>query len=234
MPETNDEEELFIQFVSPKIIAFDDYRFFLLKNSVKTEISPTRYYRPDYVSFDEYGTTNLWALLLHINDIGTLEDFDKPEIFIPSKFSIFQIGLDIVKRDLLRQVIPLHDQPPPSTPPLFLQAKGIPEFVDQSPATSVFVPSDLFFERESFSIDIVTARQRYIDLQFDTVPESVTMNVSDQPNFILNKHYAIIRGERGLNNRLTWDSRYIPGGGIGLVGTLVEGVEFEITYARKV
>ena len=60
MKEISDTEEISIQFVAPKIICFEEYRFVLLQKS-RTEVLKSKYYyRPDYLSYDEYDTTNLW------------------------------------------------------------------------------------------------------------------------------------------------------------------------------
>jgi hypothetical protein len=58
------------------------------------------------------------------------------------------------------------------------------------------------------------------------------LNVPDSPNYLKGKHFDVIRGRKGFN-RITWDPRQISQG-IGLVDVLVEGVQFEITYARRV
>lgn len=230
--EKHPNEEILVQFVAPKIIAFEEFRFYLLKNSVKKPLKPSNYYKPDYVSHEEYGTTNLWALLLFINDIPTIEDFAKEDILIPSKLSIAHITRDAVKRNLLEDIVPLHELPAKPTPSLFYKKKSVPQYNIEVPDIP-FQPTDMYFNRENFIIDIVTARQRYVDLEYAPVAETVVLNVKNEPNFIYGKHYYIIRGRSGMN-RLTWDSRKIPSGGIGLVGTIVEETEFEVLYARKV
>ena len=48
LKETTPTEEILIKFVAPKIIAFEDYRFCLLQNSVTKTILPSRYYRPKF------------------------------------------------------------------------------------------------------------------------------------------------------------------------------------------
>jgi len=232
MKEENENESILIQFVAPKISAFEDYRFYLLKNSVKKPLASNRYYRPDYVSYDEYETINYWALLLFLNDIPTIEDFEVEEIFVPTAASLIDVSNDILTKDLLHEIVPLTDLPPKATAPLYSRVQVKPKYVIPTTPVVPFIPVTLYYNRESFTIDVVIARQRYIDLQFEPVANSVDLKVKDSPNFIYGKHYAIIRGSKG-NNRLTWDARQINNG-VGLNSVLVEGVQFEVSYARKV
>lgn len=231
--ETNPDEDILVQFVAPKIIAYEEYRYYLLQNSVRKHLEPNRYYRPDYVSFDEYGTTNLWALLLFINDIPTIEDFTAENILIPSKISISHIGREAVRRDLITEIVPLHDLPPSPTPPLYYRKQSVPQYIDYEAKATVFQPANLYFNRENFTVDVVIARQRFIDLELEAVEGSVTLNVRNNPNYIYEKHYILIKGRTGYN-RVSWDPRSLPSGGIGLVNVMIEGIDFEIQYARKV
>ena len=231
--ETETDEQILIQFVAPKIIAYEEYRFYLLHHSVVKSLEPSRYYRPDYVSNDEYGTTNLWALLLFINDIPTIEDFTAKEILIPSRLAIAHIGREAVRRGLLTEIVALHELPEKDTPPLFYRKQSIPHYEDRVVEIPEFQPADLYFERETFTVDVTIARQRFVDLTLEPVEESVVLNVSNKPNYVYGKHYIMIRGRKG-NNRLTWDPREISSGGIGMVDIMIEDIEFEVQYARKV
>lgn len=229
--EKTTDEEILIQFVAPKIQAFEDYRFCLLQNSNIQPLAPGRYYRPDYVSYDNYGTPNLWALILFINNVPSIEDFNIENILVPTKNIISDISLDVLQRNLLQELVPLADIPPMPTAPLFSRYIAIPTYASQA-VTPVFFPTDMYFFRESFTVDVVMARQRYVDLSYAPVPESIILKIKDKPAYLYNKHYTLIRGSKG-NNRITWDARLIPNG-IGLTSILVEGTEFEISYARKV
>jgi len=81
-----------IQFVSPVITTYEKYRYYLLKNSTSKSLKQKYYYRPDYLSYDEYGTTSLWTVLLYINDISCIEDFTIPSVFIPTYNAIISIS----------------------------------------------------------------------------------------------------------------------------------------------
>jgi len=229
--ETDSDETILIQFVAPTIVAFEKYRFCLLQNSDLKPLDPGRYYRPDYVSYDNYGTPNLWALLLFINNISSLEDFNIANVLIPTKKIISSMALDVLNSNILAELIPLSDIPQQSTAPLFSRQVPIPVY-NTSVSTPPFYSTDMYFFRELFTVDNVMARSKYVDLTYIPIQESIVLKIINQPNYLFNKHYTIIRGSNGLN-RFTWDSKQIPNG-IGLTSILVEGTQFEISYARTV
>jgi hypothetical protein len=68
--------------------------FYLLRNSVLVEFDPKYKYRPDYMSYDEYGTVSLSYLLMYINSVDCIEDFDLNSVIIPSLSSIVDICKD--------------------------------------------------------------------------------------------------------------------------------------------
>ena len=68
--------------------------FYLLRNSVLVEFDPKYKYRPDYMSYDEYGTVSLAYLLMYINSVDCIEDFDLNSVIIPSLSSIVDICKD--------------------------------------------------------------------------------------------------------------------------------------------
>jgi hypothetical protein len=50
--------------------------------------------RPDYLSFDSYGVVTLGQLLMYVNNVGAIEDFDLDKVIIPSFQSIVDICRD--------------------------------------------------------------------------------------------------------------------------------------------
>ena len=229
MKEEHTDETIFVKFIAPKIIAFEEYRFYLLQNSETKPLSPANYYRPDYVSYTEYGTINLWALLLFINDIPTIEDFDVENILVPTQKSILEISRNVLARNLVTELVPLQDLAPSATSPLFSRVENLP-FIHAPVVTPVLPPVNTYFMQETFTVDVVIARQRYVDLLYAPTPGSVLLQVPGGPSYIYGKHYTIIKGNKGLN-RLTWDPKLIPNGS-GMVSILVEGTEFQVSYYR--
>ena len=77
-------------FPAPELLTIEKHIFFLLRNSSIEKFAPKYKYRPDYLSFDKYGTTILWQLLLYVNGVPSVEDFDIKEVVIPSTQSIVE------------------------------------------------------------------------------------------------------------------------------------------------
>jgi len=232
LAETDSDETILIKFVAPSIIAFENYRFYLLQNSTTITIQANNYYRPDYVSYQQYDTINLWALILFVNNIPTIEDFDQEKILVPTRAAIIQVSRDILTKNLLTEIVPLYDFPPNPTPPLFFEEQTAAPALVPSQITPVFIPKDMYFNRELFTVDVVMARQRYVDLQYEPVINSISFKIKDNFPVVYDVNYLVKKGTKG-NNRITWDPRVIPNG-IGLNSVLVEGVQFEISYARQI
>ena len=221
-------EKFLITFVGPKILAFENYRFYLLKNSVTKPLQPNFFYRPDYLSYNEYSTINWWALLMYINDVPTLEDFTIPNVLVPSGASLLQMSRDLSANNLITQIVPLYNSTPPPTPPLFSRVSNDPTIpVSSTPSLQLSHPNLLSPYKENFVVDVVMARQRYIDLKFEPQKESIVLTINRNSNYFHGRHYSMIRP-----NRLTWDARKLSNGS-GLTSVLVEGTKFEVSYNRK-
>jgi len=79
-------------FPSPTFATIEKYLFFLLRNSTVKVMDAKYRWKPDYLSFDEYGTVILWELLMYVNQIYSLEDFDLKEVVIPSLSAIIEMN----------------------------------------------------------------------------------------------------------------------------------------------
>jgi len=79
---------------SPSLWTIDKNYFYLLRNSTQKSFNPKYKMRPDYMSFDEYGTVSLADLLMYINGIFAAEDFDLVTVIVPSFTSIVDICKD--------------------------------------------------------------------------------------------------------------------------------------------
>jgi len=233
MPEkdTEDNKTISIQFAAPKLFLFEEFRFSLLANSTIKQLDPEMYYRPDYVSYNEYGTTNLWGMLLFINDIPTIEDFSVETIKVPSKFIVLELTNTASERKLLKEIVPLYELDPKPTPSLFYKRKVLPEENLSIRTAPVFTPNNIYFQRETFTLGIADVRNRYIDLNDEPVSESVSIQVLNGVNYLKGKHYDLLAGKKGIN-RLTWDPRRLTSG-VGMMDIMVENAQFEVTYARK-
>ena len=82
-------ENGYFSFPAPSVETVDKNLFYLLRNSTEVAWETKYRYRPDYVSFDFYGTPQLANFLMYINGVRLLEDFkDLNTIVIPSFESI--------------------------------------------------------------------------------------------------------------------------------------------------
>ncbi len=87
--------ELFT-FPDPNLRTLEENLFFLLRNAVELVFKPRYNFRPEYLSFDVYGTPALSQVLLFVNNIASVEDFhDLPKVVIPTLDSITTVLSDI-------------------------------------------------------------------------------------------------------------------------------------------
>lgn len=86
--------ELF-SFPSPTLGTIEKNLFFLLRNSSYDKWEPRYKYRPDYLSFDSYGVVTLWELLMYVNGVFSVEDFDDlGDVVVPSLQSVVELNRD--------------------------------------------------------------------------------------------------------------------------------------------
>jgi hypothetical protein len=82
-------------FPNPNLEVIDKNLFYLLKYSKEIDFDQKYRFRPDYLSYDEYGTTILWQLLMYVNGVFSSEDFDLKTVVIPSKDAVVYILQDL-------------------------------------------------------------------------------------------------------------------------------------------
>jgi len=64
------------------------------KQTTAIDFEPKYKMKPDYLSYDEYGTVTLASLLMFVNSIPCIEDFNLVTVVIPSFQSIVSICSD--------------------------------------------------------------------------------------------------------------------------------------------
>jgi len=82
----------YFSFPSPTLTTIEKYLFFLLKNSTVKVMDSKYRYKPDYLSYDEYGTVILWELLMYVNQVFAVEDFNLKEVVVPSLPAIIEMN----------------------------------------------------------------------------------------------------------------------------------------------
>ena len=87
------DNDLF-SFPSPTLVTIEKYLFFLLRNSTVKIMDSKFRYKPDYLSHAEYGTVIMWQLLMYVNAVFAVEDFNLKEVVVPSISSIIEMNQD--------------------------------------------------------------------------------------------------------------------------------------------
>lgn len=83
-------------FPDPNLRTLEDNLFYLLRNATELLFKPRYNFRPEYLSYDVYGTPALAPVLLFVNNISSVEEFyNLPKIVIPSLDAITYILPDI-------------------------------------------------------------------------------------------------------------------------------------------
>jgi len=87
-------ENDYFTFPDPNLWTLDKNLYYLLRNSDEVQFERKYNYRPDYLSFDYYGTAILWELLLYVNNVFSLEDFVLDTVVIPTISAITYVLQD--------------------------------------------------------------------------------------------------------------------------------------------
>jgi len=83
-------------FDSQKISVFQDYYPYLKVNSDYKPLDAKYKYKPDYLSYDEYGTYKFWELILFMNDCYVSEDFDMQYVYVPKYEAIYELMKNVI------------------------------------------------------------------------------------------------------------------------------------------
>jgi len=81
-------------FTSPDLWTIEKNLFYLLRYSTQKQFEPKYKMRPDYLSYDEYGTVQMAHLLMYVNGVGCIEDFSLVTVVVPSYSAIVAITKD--------------------------------------------------------------------------------------------------------------------------------------------
>lgn len=81
-------------FQSPTLETIEKNIYFLLRNSTIEKFESKYRFKPDYLSYDRYGTPILDQLLLYVNSVQTVEDFNLQEVIIPTKQAVIEMLRD--------------------------------------------------------------------------------------------------------------------------------------------
>jgi len=223
-----------IQFVSPEIFSFEKYRFFLLRNSQVKKLEQRYHFRPDYLSFDEYGTTLLWPLLLYINDIPTIEEFVLDQLLIPDFASILEISkFDESILDPL-DINELNATPTNERQLCLFASKVKPVLQTQTKVATTSEEEQVSYIRQKFTLTSVNILNKFVDLGFIPIRESIDLKIGGSGSGLIpiyDFHYTIVDNSSGDARRLSW-SDSDNSDGDGLESVLVEGSRLEVQYSK--
>lgn len=223
-----------IQFVSPAIFNYERFYFHLLRNSVYQKLEEKYIYRPDYLSYDLYGTVTLWPLLLYINNVPTIEDFNIPKVFLPDYASILEVSkvtqdiVDPIDIDVFNETVVSQSRlqifsskvrlPIASSTPNVVSAEGDNEVVS--------------YLRQKFTLKEINILNEFVDLGFIPTPETIEVKIVGQ-NLVLvyDVHFTIVNNQDDEARRLSWSDADNALGN-GLASVLVVGNVLDITYVK--
>ena len=83
-------------FPSPSFWTIEKNLFYLLRHSVEKNFESQYIMRPEYMSYDEYGTVLLAPLLMIINNVASIEEFELSTVIVPKLDAIIEIASDRV------------------------------------------------------------------------------------------------------------------------------------------
>ena len=215
-----------VYFVSPYILGYEKYRQFLLKNSVLKTLNISYHYRPDYLSFDLYGTTIYWTVLLFMNNIACIEDFTVDDIYVPSFDSLnllsnlkenenAVINLDQVAS--YQPIWPKLYQPTVNTKP---ESEPVDEL------TLSLIP----YRRDQFVITSADLSNEYVILTDEPLIESVVVRLQNQIVVPLyGVHYTVKYNSNLLKFLLSWSDADTPSG-VGMKNIVLLNSVLEVQY----
>lgn len=84
----------YFTFPAPTLEMIDQYLYFLLTHATEKKFERQYIMRPDYMSYDEYGTVALAQLLMYVNAVPSLEEFELENVVVPTMSAITEMLKD--------------------------------------------------------------------------------------------------------------------------------------------
>ena len=94
MAERYKTDSTYYTFTSPDLWTIEKNLFYLLRFSTQKQFDSKYKMRPDYLSYDEYGTAQMAQLLMYVNGVSCLENFSLVTVVVPSYSAIVEITKD--------------------------------------------------------------------------------------------------------------------------------------------
>jgi len=91
----DNDRNLSVIFPGFEISTLERNLYLLLSNSELVDWRQSWKFRPDYTSYDYYGTVTYWYIILYVNQIDSIEDFDGiRKVIIPSIRTVKNLASD--------------------------------------------------------------------------------------------------------------------------------------------
>ncbi len=81
-------------FPAPELATIDKHLYFLLTNSEQKDFEQKYIMRPDYLSYDEYQTVALAQMLMYVNNVMSIEEFNMDVVVVPSMGAVVDMLQD--------------------------------------------------------------------------------------------------------------------------------------------
>ena len=88
-------------FPAPELATIDKYLYFLLTHSTQKEFEQKYIMRPDYLSYDEYETVSLAQMLMYVNNVMSVEEFNLELVVIPTLSAV----IDMLQDKFIQQLV---------------------------------------------------------------------------------------------------------------------------------
>jgi len=227
------EGDTVVNFVSPTISTYEKFKFFILRNSSLRKLEQKYFFRPDYFSYDEYGTTTLWTLILFINDIPSIEDFTKLEILVPSYSAILELARNNELSSPILDVNEMNKEPTYVKDITLYSSKVSPTLVDlTAEIAETTSEEDMNYIRQRFILTNISIANQFVDLGYVPIPESIDIKIAGLTlETIYDWHYTMTEDPSDDLRRLSWSDDDCPLGE-GMTDILAVGMTLEVQYVK--
>jgi hypothetical protein len=210
--------------------------YYLLSQSKRVDFTHKWNMRPDYTSFDHYGTTVYWWLILYINSVDCIEDFYNLEsIYIPSLKSILSLVSDRVPRDDIDSPSSKNKAPKyyKRYPMDDIESTRNQSIIDLEKLITPPSPECVIKEKtDNFTLTSTDTTLMYVDLTYPVINySSIVFQIEGYSTIQTYAYdYIVTTDDNNKLRRIIWDGDDCPLGN-GMSHLIESGDIIHITYA---
>jgi hypothetical protein len=220
--ESNSDNTISCSFPGFELGPIEKNQFRLFLNCSKVQFKTDWIMRPDYVSYDNYGTVIYWPIILYVNRCFSIEDFNGfSSILVPSSQSISEVISDRV--DLYDYTLKLYEVnnkinnvtryykvfPMGKSDVSRIVAKQNLETVTNTITSTTVTEPELREYTEEFTLTTLDIANSYVDLTYE--PSNISsISLTIHP-YLTSQAYGydyILKYDSNnyLNIRISWNS----------------------------